>query len=77
MLCHRRFNDGWNAKERDNAIKESLHGNFIGSVQHRRHCTPYLSCLKGQAQTRKAFWIGRIKMQRLDLEQVKRWQGIG
>ena len=77
MLCHGGFNDGWNIQEGDHAIEERLHRNFIGRVQHRRHCTPSPSCLKGQAQTRKALWIGRIELQRLHFEQVKRWQGIG
>src|SRR5215471_15859996 len=77
MLRHGCLNDGWDGEKRHETIEKSLHGNFIGSVQYRWHRPPHPGGLKGQAQARKTLWIRRIKMQRLHLKEIQRWQGIG
>src|SRR5262245_48001507 len=77
MLRHGGLNDSWDGEKGYEAIEKSLYGDFIGSVQHRRHRPAHSGRLKGQAQAREPLWIGRIKMQRLHFEEIKRWQGIG
>src|SRR5215471_3858408 len=77
MLRHGGLNHGWDGEKGNEAVEKSLYGNFIGSIQYRRHCPTDPSCLKGQAQAWKTFYIRWIKMQRLHLEEIQGWESVG